>query len=312
MLKIAVTGTGYTEAHFRQLKDKQFEVLYFKDPLSAEALKKILPEVDAYILGGDERLDEQALQLASRLRVISFVGTGFTSFINANAAKKYEIAIKNTPAVMAPAVAEHTLGLLIGLKRQLFKQNREVKQSGITPCQTEELGSLCIGIVGLGAIGSLLARILRQSFGSEVIYTARTRKETTEKLLDIQFSSMQQLFEKSDVIVLALPTTEETTGFVNEALLTKSKKGVVIINTAGAQLIDPRALKKFLENGQIAAAAFDGYYIEPLPAVAEDPWQLLSLSDDRFIITPHTAAKTKDTWIRMVDMAVDNITQFFE
>ena len=94
-------------------------------------------------------------------------------------------------------------------------------------------------------------------------------------------------------------------------MLERTKHGVIIINTAGARLIEPIALKKYIDTHHIAAVAFDGYYIEPLPKVAEDPFQLLALSDERFVVTPHVAAKTTQSWSRMIDRSIDNVIHFF-
>lgn len=311
MLKICLTGTGYTENHFHLLRSNHFDVTHLTHHVTQDELQAIIPNFDGYVLGGDEHLTSNELTLASKLQVISFVGTGYSSFIDAIKANQLNIAIRNTPSVMAPAVAEHTIGLLIGLQRKLFQQNTDVKNACSTPCSTEELSSLRIGILGLGEIGTRIATILRQSFRSEIIYHSRTQKKNIENELGINFVSMDTLLTTSDVIILMLPTTEETKYFMNDELLAKTKQGVTLINTAGAHLIDPIALKKHIDTHHIGAVAFDGYYIEPLPKIADDPYHLLQLPDSQFIVTPHTAAKTTQSWHRMVDMAIDNIVQFF-
>ncbi len=311
MLNIILTGNGYSQQHLTNLHAAGFNVTHKIEDLSSQQLQEILPHYDAYVLGGDEKLNEAELQTAAKLRVVSFVGTGYTSFINEAAAKKYNITIKNTPAVMAPAVAEHTIGLLIGIKRKLFEQNWQVKNSCVSPCRTEELSSLRVGIVGMGEIGSRVAKILRHAFGSEVIYTSRVPKKNLETELNITHVPLDTLISSSDVVILSLPTNAETEYFLNESLLKTMKEGVVIINTAGARLIEPFALKKYIDNGKIASVALDGYYIEPLPNVLEDPFHFLSLPDSQFVVTPHTAAKTTQSWCRMVDMAINNVIHFF-
>jgi glyoxylate reductase len=311
MLNLCMTGPGYSEAHFSQLISQGFEVTHYAEPLTKQDLQRITTTFDAYVLGGDERLTADVLSEGCKLQMVSFVGTGYTSFIDEAAAKSRNIVIKNTPAIMAPAVAEHTIGLLLGVQRKLFHQNWEVKNACITPSRTEELSSMRVGIVGLGEIGTRVARILHHAFGSQLIYHSRTRKEQIEKELNLEAVSLDQLFSSADVIILSLPTNSETEYFINESLLSQMKNGVVIINTAGARLIEPIALKKYLDNNKIATAAFDGYYIEPLPNLVDDPFHLLSLPDSKFIVTPHTAAKTAQTWCRMLDKAVDNVIQFF-
>lgn len=311
MLKICLTGGGYSKEHFSELLSKGFDVTHKPEHLTQKDLQEILPEYDAYVLGGDERLTEEELKRAEKLKVISFVGTGYTSFIDEISARKYNISIKNTPAVMAPAVAEHTIGLLIGMQRKLFQQNWQVKNFCFQPCRTEELSSVCVGIVGMGEIGSRIARILSQSFGSQIIYYNRSPKKDRETEFNMTPVTIDTLFSSADIIVLSLPTNTETEYFINESLLEKTKTGVSIINTAGARLIEPLALRKYINNNKIASVAFDGYYIEPLPKASEDPFHLLSLPDSRFVVTPHTAAKTTQSWRRMVDMAINNVIHFF-
>jgi phosphoglycerate dehydrogenase-like enzyme len=310
MLKILLTGDGYTKKHLSDLQKKGFEITHRPEDLSQETLQSIISDFDAYILGGNERVTEEELKSAAKLKLIAFVGTGYTSFIEDKAAKKYNVAIRNTPAVMAPAVVEHTLGLIIGAQRKLFEQNWEVKNSSISSHKTQELSSICVGIVGMGEIGSRLSRILRNTFGSEVIYYSRTQKPLLESEIDIKLVSLEVLFSRADIIVLSLPTTQETEYFVNEQLLEKTKVGVILINTAGARLVEPKSLKKYIENKRIAATAFDGYYIEPLPSVANDIHGFLSMSDQNFIITPHTAAKTEQSWSRMLDKTIKNVVSF--
>jgi len=311
MLKVCLTGTGYTKKHFADLSAKGFKITHHTTYLSPQSLSELLPEYDAYVLGGDERLTDSLLQNAKKLRMISFVGTGYTSFIDESAALSLNISIKNTPSVMAQAVAEHTIGFIIGMQRKLFEQNWLIKNNCSQPASTQELASVKIGIVGMGEIGTRIAKILRQAFNTQVIYHSRSKKPSLENELNLQYCSMTQLFSTADIIVFSLPTNPETEYFVNDALLENVKPGVILINTAGARLIDPFALKKYIENNKISSVAFDGYYIEPLPQLKDDPYHLLSLTDHRFVVTPHSAAKTQQSWDRMIDMAVNNVINFF-
>lgn len=305
MQRILLTGEGYTTNHFSQLGAAGYEFVH-KPVLQAEDLTELLPTIEGHVLGGDEHIDDDTLSKASRLRVISFVGKGHDEFIDLLAAERRGIRVCNTPGVGAPALAEHTIGLLLGLTRQLFQQNEASKRSGLIQTPTAELSDMTIGIVGLGAAGSIVARILRSAFGATVNYSSRSRKPVLENELGITFVELSELFATSDAVVLLAPTTSETKNMVNEQLLQHARPGLLLVNTAGAALVDPQALRAAITSKQVKAAAFDGYWEEPLPTLDNDLYGFLSLPDSAFFVTPHTAAKTSGTWERMVSMAIDN------
>lgn len=311
MKRILVTGEGYSASHFERLSVLGFEVIH-KVEIAPDALISLLPTIDAHILGGSERLDADALTKALRLRVVSFVGTGYGSFVDEAAAKGRGIAILNTPYVMVPAVAEHTIGLLLGLARGLFAQNEAIKHGNSWQKTTSELASMTIGIVGMGAVATRVARILVNAFGCTVAYANRTRKPGIESELGLRFADMSTLIGISDAIILLISTTPETTGLLDAGMLSKARPGLLLVNTASPRLVDPIALREALDTGQVAAAAFDGYWIEPLPTPAGDPFNLLTFPDCRFVITPHTAAKTPSAWGRMIAQAVENVIRAFE
>jgi phosphoglycerate dehydrogenase-like enzyme len=311
MRRILLTGDGYTKEHFGRLATLGFEVIHEVE-VSARRFQGLLPTIEAHILGGNECLDASTLASAVRLRIVSFVGTGYGAFIDEAAARAQGITILNTPEVMAQAVAEHTIGLLIGLVRGLFAQNEAVKRLGNSKPSALELAGMDVGLIGMGAIGTRVARILTTAFGSKVSYTNRSRKPTLESEMGLDFVDINHLFAKSEAILLLVPTTPETTNLVDGSKLSKARHGLLLVNTAGAKLVEPRALKSALDSRQVAAAAFDGYWMEPLPDPASDPYGLLALPDSRFVVTPHTAAKTSGTWSRMIAMAVDNVIHAFE
>ncbi|MGH9929087.1 MAG: 2-hydroxyacid dehydrogenase [Pyrinomonadaceae bacterium] len=311
MKRILMTGEGYTEEQVRRIRALGFDITH-EIEISPDRFHSLLPSIDAHILGGSELLDAKAITRADRLRVVSFVGTGYGTFVDVEAARKRNILIVNTPEVMAQAVAEHTIGFLIGLVRGLFEQNEAVKRlefSRRTP--TVELAGMTVGLLGMGAIGTRIARILTTVFGCTVLYNSRTRKTALEGELGIDFVDVEKLFAASQAIVVAIPLTHETTNIIDASLLNKARPGLMLVNTASAKLVSPEALKQALESGHVAAAAFDGYWIEPLPEPGADPFGLLSFPDSQFVVTPHSASKTTTVWSRMIAMAVDNVIKAF-
>jgi phosphoglycerate dehydrogenase-like enzyme len=218
----------------------------------------------------------------------------------------------NTPGLMTGAVAEHTLGLLLGLQRGLFGHNEAVKRGGARPGPTLALGDSTIGIVGMGAIGQEVARRLRAGFGSDLLYWSRTRRPAAEEALGMANAELAELFGRADAVLLLLASAPETRGIVAARLFDAVRRPIFLVNTAAADLVDPAALRQALDDGRVAAAAFDGYWDEPLPSPAEDRFGLLSCPDSRFVVTPHVAAKTTTAWPRMVDSAVANLLRHFE
>ncbi|POD81003.1 phosphogluconate 2-dehydrogenase [Pseudomonas syringae] len=307
---VLVTGPGFTDGHFESLRHSGFEVIHKPDDIPNEELVRLLIDADAYILGGAERVGQEELVQAKKLKCISFVGTGAGSFIDLQAAEALGIAVTNTPGIAARAVAEHTLGLMLGLRRRLFDGNGAVKRSSRPTVLSSEVSASKIGVVGMGVIGSCLARMLTKGMGVKVYYASRTRKRDIEDDLGLVWCTLQEIFATCDIVSLLVPLTPDTRFFVNDALLKLSPKHQVIINTADANLIDPASLKAALQDKRIEAAAFDGYYVEPIPAVEDDPFGFLELSDDVFVITPHGAAKTPQTWQRMIDLSVANLINF--
>lgn len=310
MTRVLVTGDGYTEEHFSLMQRAGLEVLYRSD-IAAEEFAELLPTIRGHVLGGSETFDAARLSAARRLRVISFVGTGVGSFVDVNAAEAAGVEVRNTPGVGTDAVAEHAVGMLLGLQRGLFVHNNGVKRGGRGPSRTDELGSARVGILGMGRIAQAVSRILRVGFETEVLYANRHRREDIEGDLGLVYVDVPALFETCSAVVILVASSPETKGMVGSALLERGPKGRLLVNVASAGLVVPEALLSALTSGAVAAAAFDGYWAEPLPEPDEDPYGLLRLPDSQFVITPHVAAKTPQSWERMVDQAVDGVIDAF-
>ncbi|MER8513716.1 D-isomer specific 2-hydroxyacid dehydrogenase family protein [Mesorhizobium sp. M1060] len=306
-MKLLLTGPGFEQRHYEALAASGFETLHERQP-SRERLIEVLPTISHYLLGGDEQVDAALLAHASSLRHIAFIGGDAGAFIDLEAATKLHIVVSTTPGATAGAVAEHTIGLLLGLARGLFAQNEAVKRNAPLVPTTRELSDMRVGIVGLGRIGLKVAALLRQGFGATVIYTSANRKSGVEAELGLNWTSLPELFSVCDAVSLHAPATQQTRGMIGAAILANARPGLLLVNTAPAALVDPAALKQALATGQVGAAAFDGYWQEPPPTSADDAYGFLRLPDARFVVTPHTAAKTTRAWPSMVDAALSNMT----
>ena len=306
---VMLTGTGFQAGHLERLAAAGLRPVM----ASPDEVDRVGREAYGYVLGGDERVTPDVLGAMPMLEAISFVGVGVAQFVDCTAAQRRGVALMNTSGLMVDAVAEHTLGFLLGLQRGLFRHNHVAKRGSIHIGETQALSESTIGIVGLGRIGLEAARRLRRGVapGAELLYWSRSRKVGAETELDVRFASLSDIFARANSILLLLAATPETRGIIGERLFARIQAPAFLVNTAGAELVDPWALRAALDQGQIAGAAFDGYWKEPLPPPSSDQFGLLSYPDDKFVVTPHVAAKTSNTWPRMVDAAVENLVRYF-
>ncbi len=169
---------------------------------------------------------------------------------------------------------------------------------------SHDLHGKTLGIVGLGAIGTAIAR-RALGFSMPVLYWSRTRKPEAEAALGLQWRSLPDLLREADYVSISLALTQETRGLIGAAELGMMKRDAVIVNTARGPIIDQDALLSALREGSIGGAALDVFESEPL--ATDHP--LLSL--DNVVVSPHVGSATFETRARMTDLAVDNLLAFF-
>lgn len=310
-LKVLVTGTFLSKSQIEVLRKAGLKVDHRPEHLDEKALVRSLSGVDAYLLGGVELAPRSVLEKCPQLQIIAVVGVGYGSFVDAEAATDFGIAITNTPDTNVVSVAELTVGHILNLRRHLTSLNNQTKQGRvISPVRTSELAGATVGIIGLGAIGSRVARILYHGFGTRVIYHSRHPRPELESEIDAAMFTLENLLKESDIVIVMTPTTPETIGLIGEKEIRRMRQTSLLINTARAHIVDGHALFQALSTGSISGAAFDGYYVEPVPTPDQDEYRLLSLPDERFILTPHVGAHTKEAVERMSTSAINSLLSF--
>lgn len=308
MAHILLTGDGFQAAHFARLEAAGHTLEHHRS-IDPDRLQGVLADADGYVMGGDEYVDDVALRRAHHLRVVSFVGVGFGAFMDVAALGRRAIAIRNTPGATSGAVAEATVGLAIGARRRLFALNAALKRGGSIDARTQDFSGAVVGIVGMGGIGSRVARILRRGFDQPVLYTSRSPRPELERELGLEHAPLFEVVGRSDVLIVAVPTTAETVALIGPPLLAACKPGIVIVNPASHHLVDHAAMLAALFDGQVATFVQDGLPPEDVvPAVRG----LKAMDDGRVILIPHALAKTPQAWDRTVELAVANVTTFFE
>lgn len=253
-------------------------------------------------------LNETLLNQLPNLRYIGVMATGYNNLDMATA-KRNGITVTNVKAYGPASVAQHTFALLLALTNHLELHSQSVFNGEWvaspdfcywkTPLT--ELAGKTMGLIGLGDIGSHVARIA-QAFDMKVIAYRKNPAQTKDS--GIEMVSLEDVFRKSDVISLHCPLTEETKELINGGRLSWMKPNALLLNTGRGPLINESDLAEALQNKQIAGAGLDVLSAEPpLPS---NPL----LSAPNCIITPHIAWASFEARKRLLQMVADNLIAF--
>ena len=253
-----------------------------------------------------DRLNVEAMDAAPNLRVISGFGVGF-DYVDVPEATRRGILVCNTPGTLHEATADQAWALLLAAARNVAQGDRYVRSGawaadGYNPALLlgAEVHGATLGIVGLGAIGSAVAR-RATGFGMRILYAGRTRKPEVEAATGAEWRSLDDLLRESDFVSINSALTPETRGLIGERELGLMKRTAVLVNTARGAVVDQRALAAALKSGQIAAAGIDVYEQEPI--APDDPL----LACETATLVPHLGSATHATRARMARVAAENI-----
>lgn len=230
------------------------------------------------------------LEKCTGLKHIVFLGTGAASFVDIAAAQKLGIKVSTISGYGDTTVAEHAMGLVFAAARHIATMHTIVRGGGWRPMQGMELRGKVLGIVGLGGIGSEMAR-LANGIGLNVLAYNRTPKPGTVPI--------DELLAKADIVSLHLGLNDQTRGFLSRERIAKTKPGVIIINTARAGVVDEPALLDALRSGQVGHYATDVFGKEP-PS-SDDPL----LRADNVTLTSHAGYNTPEAAMTMYRRAID-------
>lgn len=254
-------------------------------------------------------LDASMIEQLPRLKYIGVLATGY-NVVDLKAASERGIPVTNIPSYSTKSVAQMVFAHILNLTQHVAEHSETVydKKWQKSPdfCYWDypltELEGLTIGIVGYGRIGKATADLAR-AFGMKVLATSSdpNRREVTQ---EVEFTSIEELFTRSDIVSLHCPLTAETKGLVDETLLVRMKKSAYIINTSRGALINEKALAHALNTGLLAGAGLDVASIEPI--LPDNPL----LETRNCYITPHIAWATDAARKRLMDMAVENVRAF--
>ncbi|MPW39792.1 D-glycerate dehydrogenase [Thermococcus sp. 101 C5] len=289
-----------------------YEIELWEDPKAPprEVLLEKVREVDALVTLVTDKVDEELLENAPRLRIIAQYAVGYDN-IDIEGATKRGIYVTNTPGVLTDATADLAFALLLSVARRIveadaFVRSGEWKKSEVGWHPLMFLGyglkGKTLGIVGFGRIGQAMAKRAR-GFGMRIIYYSRTRKPEAEKEIDAEYVDFETLLKESDFISLHVPLTKETYHLIGEKELKLMKPNAILINTSRGAVVDTNALIKALKEGWIAGAGLDVFEEEPY--YNEELFKLKNV-----VLAPHIGSATHEAREGMAELVAKNLIAF--
>jgi D-2-hydroxyacid dehydrogenase (NADP+) len=253
-------------------------------------------------------IPDEWLRPGSPLRWVQSVPAGVNGLLTPGLMAASHVTITSTKGPMGPLMAEHVVMLMLALARNLpgFLQDQaERRWRHLTGERAMvELYQKTIAILGVGSVGSNLARICRVGFGMRVLGMARNRRSSPHVDRYFDQAELHQALAEADFVVLCLPLTQATDRMIDAAALAVMKPAAMLINIARGALVDEAALVEALRTGRLSGAGLDATTVEPLPA--ESPlWALPNV-----IITPHVAPARDRLAEHMVSFWCENIRRF--
>ena len=271
-------------------------------PNKAELIERLRP-AEAVVLDYSE-MDAEVLRACDRLRFISFLGIGYNSCIDVAEATRRGVTVAYTPDYGATSVAEHALAMIVALTRHVGQAYLSAREGRWEPgkFQGMELRGKTLGIVGLGPIGTEMAR-LGAGLGMRLIGWTR-RPSPARAQHGVTLVSLEDLFTTSDVVTVHIAYTPESQGLITRALLERMKPEAWFVNTARAKVVDNEALMDLLRSGRLRGAAFDVFETEPLPA--DNVYRTLP----NVLFTPHIGYNTREASANMLRIAIATVEAF--
>jgi glyoxylate reductase len=304
--KVYLTRTLHDFALKELKKRYQIEIHSGKIPIPKTKLRSKIKEVDGLICFPYDKIDKEMIDTAENLKVISTYSVGF-DHIDTEYAKKKKIRVGYTPEVLTDATADLAFSLLLDISRRLSEGDRIIRDGkwkkiyGAYDYVGVDLQGKTIGILGLGRIGSTLAKRAK-AFDMKIIYHNRKRiSKTREKSLNAKYVSFEKLISQSDFISIHVPHTKETDQLFDMKIFKKMKSTAFLINTSRGKVIKEKDLVTALKKKIISGAGLDVFEVEPIKK--KHPFVRLP----NIVLAPHIGSSTKETRSKMAELTVKNL-----
>lgn len=275
-----------------------------EEAIPREVLLEKVKDAQAVLCMLTETIDEEVLDAAPNLKVISNMAVGYNN-IDVEAATKRQIIVTNTPGVLTETTADLTFALMMATARRLVEASdylRTGKWGTWSPMQLTgmDIHGATLGIIGFGRIGQAVAK-RAAGFGMNILYYNRSQKPEVEKETGARFAALNDVLRESDFISILLPYSEEVHHLISDKELRLMKKTAILINTARGGIVDEEALYDALKHEMIWAAGLDVFEKEPI----NPRHPLLTLPN--VVTLPHIGSASIATRMKMAELAVDNV-----
>lgn len=304
MKPFIVVSDGFDKNLFAELvKNPNLEV-YPESKITQEKLKELLPKISGLVIRSATTVTADLLEMAPNLKLVIRAGEG-TDNIDKKSCEQKGVKVANTPGANNNSAAEHAIALMLSCLRMTAQADQSMRTGAWDKNSFTglELTHKTIGIVGFGRIGQIVAKRLA-GFEPKVLFfdpfTEKTDLPYAKKV-----NQLEELFEQSDIVTIHTPLMNETKNLVDEKLLSKMKPSAILINAARGGIVDEAALLEALKAKKIKAAGFDVFASEPLPE--NSPLRNLP----NLITTPHLGASTEEAQVRVGEMVLHQLDQFF-
>lgn len=304
--------------YLKKANNKHHKLTFTKESLSSKTAMLAIGYDAICIFSADEACFLTLEKLKEfGVKHITLRSVGYDN-VNLRAAERLGIKIANIPVYSPHAIAEHAVSLLLNLNRKISESNRRFKRFNfkIDGLIGKDLNQKTIGIIGTGRIGSVMAKIL-YGFGCKLLGYDIKKNKTLENSYNLEYCSLDQLCEQSEVISIHVPLNEDTHYLIDEELLHKMKDDVIIINTARGAVVNTDHLIEALKEKRIGAYSSDvyenerGIFFQDLSQNIPDDTKLIQLNAfPNVLMTGHHAYLTDEALTNIAEATITNLNEW--
>ena len=318
-MKIAIFSIhSFDKPFFEKIKNSNHELVYFQEQLSKETAY-LAKDFDAIAIFTSDTVNVDVLQLLHSygVKYIALRSAGY-DHVDLSKAAELKIKVANVPEYSPFAIAEHTVAMILALNRKLIIADNRVKRhnfslGGLTGF---DLNGKTVGIIGTGKIGSVLAKILH-GFGCNLLGYDKIEDGSLKSKYALQYATLDELCQQSDIISLNLPLNKDTKYMINEQQISLMKNGVMLINTARGGIVNTQSVLNALKSGKMGSFGMDVYenekgvfFFDHSHSILRDDTLALLTTFSNVLITAHQAFLTNEALEGIVSTTLKNIDQW--